>query len=51
MWLIDTKTLELVFKTDPSQVPYAILSHTWEEEEVSFQEFQVGVKPHALAMA
>ncbi|KAK6843698.1 hypothetical protein PG987_004558 [Apiospora arundinis] len=43
MWLIDTKSLELVFKTDPSQVRYAILSHTWEDEEVSFQEFQ---EPH-----
>ncbi|KAK8124838.1 uncharacterized protein PG998_000597 [Apiospora kogelbergensis] len=44
MWLIDTKTLKLVFKTDPSQVKYAILSHTWEEDEVSFQEFQVRAK-------
>ncbi|KAK8090213.1 HET-domain-containing protein [Apiospora hydei] len=40
MWLIDTRTLKLVFKTDPSEIDYAILSHTWEEEEVSFQEFQ-----------
>ena len=41
MWLIDTKTLRLVEKNDVSEVKYAILSHTWEEGEVTFQEFQV----------
>ncbi|KAK8041913.1 HET-domain-containing protein [Apiospora rasikravindrae] len=40
MWLIDTSTLKLVFKTDPSEVKYVILSHTWEDEEVFFQEIQ-----------
>ncbi|KAK5315542.1 hypothetical protein LTR93_009797 [Exophiala xenobiotica] len=37
MWLLDTTTLELCqfFSDTP---PYAILSHTWGEEEVTFQE-------------
>ncbi|KIW67315.1 hypothetical protein PV04_06579 [Phialophora macrospora] len=37
MWLLDTTTLELrEFQSTPP--PYAILSHTWGEGEVSFQE-------------
>ncbi|KAM0428290.1 hypothetical protein ACHAPT_007191 [Fusarium lateritium] len=40
MWLIDTETLKLESVVNPETVAYAILSHTWEEEEVSFQEFQ-----------
>lgn len=37
MWLLDTTTLQLCafFSTPP---PYAILSHTWGVEEVTFQE-------------
>ncbi|KAK0112792.1 hypothetical protein ONS95_014525 [Cadophora gregata] len=39
MWLINTTTIQLeeFFGSDTPR--YAILSHTWEEEEVSFQEF------------
>ncbi|TGJ80950.1 hypothetical protein E0Z10_g7818 [Xylaria hypoxylon] len=41
MWLIDTALLELRFHATLVPRSYAILSHTWiEEEEVSFQEFQ-----------
>ncbi|KAG7043128.1 MYND finger family protein [Colletotrichum scovillei] len=38
MWLLNTKTLALESFTDPSEVGYAILSHTWDNGEVSFQE-------------
>lgn len=42
MWLINTNTLQLEHIIDPeeSNKKYAILSHTWEHEEVSFQQFQ-----------
>ncbi|KAK2000749.1 ankyrin [Colletotrichum falcatum] len=40
MWLIDTGTLELVgVQGDPRQ-SYAILSHTWGGDEVTFQSFK-----------
>jgi hypothetical protein len=40
MWLIDTSLLELEFHATLTPQSYAILSHTWaDEEEVSFQEF------------
>lgn len=39
MWLINTSTLALHFFTQP-KVKYVILSHTWNLEELSFQEFQ-----------
>ncbi|KAJ9606759.1 hypothetical protein H2200_008768 [Cladophialophora chaetospira] len=39
MWLLDTTTLELrEFLATPP--PYAILSHTWADEEVTFQELK-----------
>jgi Heterokaryon incompatibility protein (HET) len=41
MYLLDTKTLELVSVNDKVP-PYAILSHTWGEEEVSFQDWKAG---------
>jgi len=42
MWLINTTTLDLEeFQTCPSGT-YAILSHRWEEEELSFDEFRAG---------
>lgn len=41
MHLINTKTLQLEeFKAEAPL--YAILSHTWEEDEVDFQEFCSG---------
>lgn len=39
MWLINTQSLALEEVVDPSSVEYAILSHTWEDEEVTFQDF------------
>lgn len=44
MWLINTKSLELKeFMGEPTDLSfprYAILSHTWGEKEVSFQDMQ-----------
>ncbi|KAJ4312469.1 hypothetical protein N0V84_009915 [Fusarium piperis] len=40
MWLINTETLRLESLVNAESVEYAILSHTWEDQEVSFQEFQ-----------
>ena len=40
MWLLDTDTLELKEFVDSSTPPYAILSHTWGGEEISFFEMQ-----------
>lgn len=42
MWLLDTTSLELKFVHDCKDVEYAILSHTWEGEEVTFQELKAG---------
>ena len=42
MRLLDTATLELHEFFDREIPPYAILSHTWGEGEVSFQEIQPG---------
>ncbi|KAK4188129.1 heterokaryon incompatibility protein-domain-containing protein [Podospora australis] len=39
MWLIDTESLQLKEFLNPRLARYAILSHTWTDEEVSFQEF------------
>ena len=41
MWLINVKTRELEFFTNECETPYAILSHTWEEDEVSFQDYKL----------
>ena len=41
MWLINTTTLELEEVSGHDAPPYAILSHTWQDDEVSFQDFQV----------
>ncbi|KAF9873513.1 hypothetical protein CkaCkLH20_08972 [Colletotrichum karsti] len=38
MWLLNTKTLKLEEHVDPAAIKYAILSHTWEEDEVSFRD-------------
>ncbi|KAI1126974.1 heterokaryon incompatibility protein-domain-containing protein [Nemania abortiva] len=40
MWLIDTSTLKLRFVTEAEKGSYAILSHTWGEDEVSFEQFR-----------
>ncbi|KAI1081349.1 HET-domain-containing protein [Whalleya microplaca] len=45
MWLLDihTRQLEEFIGEKP---PYAILSHTWGDNEVTFQDIQSGYKPH-----
>ncbi|KAI3318791.1 HET-domain-containing protein [Xylariaceae sp. AK1471] len=45
MRLIDVKTLELkeFFHNIP---PYAILSHTWGSDEVTFQDYLIATDPH-----
>jgi hypothetical protein len=41
MRLLDVRTREIrEFVSDADIEPYAILSHTWGEEEVSFEDFQ-----------
>lgn len=42
MRLINTQTFELELFTDPvpAEVPYAILSHTWTDDEVTFEDMQ-----------
>ncbi|KAJ0364047.1 hypothetical protein COL26b_012680 [Colletotrichum chrysophilum] len=40
MWLINTRTLKLEEFFDAAIPDYAILSHTWGSDEVSFQEFK-----------
>ncbi|KAJ2980033.1 hypothetical protein NUW58_g7052 [Xylaria curta] len=40
MWLIETSTLKLEFFTEVKKGSYAILSHTWEKEEISFEQFR-----------
>ncbi|KAH8898943.1 HET-domain-containing protein [Thozetella sp. PMI_491] len=38
MWLINGSSLQLEYFPSPEDVPYAILSHTWGDDEVSFQD-------------
>ncbi|KAF3802012.1 Vegetative incompatibility protein HET-E-1 [Colletotrichum gloeosporioides] len=40
MWLINTRSLALEEISDPASVEYAILSHTWEDDEISFQDIR-----------
>ncbi|KAI1095526.1 heterokaryon incompatibility protein-domain-containing protein [Rostrohypoxylon terebratum] len=41
MWLIHASSMKIeYFNTDDDYPPYAILSHTWGEEEISFQDWQ-----------
>ncbi|KAN0099006.1 Heterokaryon incompatibility protein (HET) domain containing protein [Hyaloscypha variabilis] len=40
MWLIDTKTLKLKYVTNPEDERYAILSHTWGSDEVTFEDMK-----------
>lgn len=49
MWLLDVDTRKLVSFLDDREVAgkYAILSHTWEEDEVTFADIH---KPDALLM-
>jgi hypothetical protein len=45
MRLIDVETLRLESFTSETDVPYAILSHCWGEEEVLFQDMADGTAP------
>jgi hypothetical protein len=38
MWLINTSSLELQHVVDSTQETYIVLSHTWADGEVTFQE-------------
>ncbi|KAF8853104.1 HET-domain-containing protein [Acephala macrosclerotiorum] len=38
MWLLNTTTLQLEYVNSSEERSYAALSHTWEDDEVSFQE-------------
>ncbi|RGP67940.1 heterokaryon incompatibility [Fusarium sporotrichioides] len=39
MWLLDAESGQLIFFANEDQIPpYAILSHTWSQDEVSFQD-------------
>ncbi|CZR59826.1 uncharacterized protein PAC_09720 [Phialocephala subalpina] len=38
MWLLSTTTLQLEYVNSSKEHSYAILSHTWEDEEVTLQE-------------
>jgi hypothetical protein len=40
MWLIETKSLELEYFVGDNIPDYAILSHTWGDGEVTFQDWQ-----------
>ncbi|KAI1114020.1 heterokaryon incompatibility protein-domain-containing protein [Nemania sp. NC0429] len=40
MWLIETATLELKSVVEAEKRSYAVLSHTWGDEEVSFEQFR-----------
>ena len=40
MWLLDTSTLELRDFVGASIPPYAILSHTWGDDEVTFKDMR-----------
>lgn len=42
MWLINVSTRQLEFFVDETVKPYAILSHTWADEEVTFRDMQHG---------
>ena len=46
MRLIHTTTLQLHEYHEPSIPPYAILSHTWGEEEISFRGFESREREH-----
>jgi len=48
MWLLDTNTCELHYFLHAEKAPpYAILSHTWGDEEVSFKDMDDMAKARA----
>jgi len=51
MWLLNSRTLELTLFFDSSVPSYAILSHRWENEEVTFQDMQSASAPRKAGYA
>lgn len=52
MWLINTTTLELKYFIFNDEMPrYTVLSHTWEDEELTFQEWNTITKQSDSAEA
>lgn len=49
MWLINTSTLELEHFIGHPKGQYAILSHTWGDDEVSFHDMQDLTRAKRLA--
>ncbi|KAK5660200.1 hypothetical protein OQA88_13671 [Cercophora sp. LCS_1] len=49
MWLINNLTKQLEFIQNPKRGSYAILSHTWGDEEITFQQCQDGRIPTGRA--
>ncbi|KAF7539422.1 hypothetical protein G7054_g2158 [Neopestalotiopsis clavispora] len=47
MWLIDTKTIQLQHVVHSSDHDYAILSHTWGDDELTFQDLMKGRNQHS----
>jgi hypothetical protein len=41
MRLVNTKTIQLEFLNDDNVPDYAILSHTWEQEEILFHDIEL----------
>jgi hypothetical protein len=48
MWLVNCNTLKLEYFMGSNIPKYAILSYTWEEEEVTFQELDRFCPGHFL---
>ena len=46
MWLLKTDTRQLEYFVDERSTNYAILSHTWDEEEVTYQDLQSRIAEH-----
>ncbi|KAL8664098.1 MAG: hypothetical protein Q9168_007972 [Polycauliona sp. 1 TL-2023] len=51
MWLLNTSTLALHNIISPDTVKYAILSHTWGDEEISFQDIVLENKSQGTTLA
>jgi hypothetical protein len=47
MWLINTHTLTLEEFIGPNRPSFAILSHTWGKDEVTFQEFRSSTEDYS----
>lgn len=51
MWLLNARTLQLTAFFDSNVPAYAILSHRWEDEEVSFQDVRSPTAPRKAGYA